>query len=353
MCCKKIIRNPQVATLHFIKSKQAQFIIEKKQIRNGIAAANEEKTMQELEDDEMKIVKNRIEFIKELSTQTNLKHMLIGTRGGCSLFRALENNGFLTKLVLSKARLTDEAIEAFIIAFPTMKSLQHVDLSQNAITDKGAKAIANVIEECGKKMLTLGATEVDDNGEEVEVEETMMDNLEILNVSYCRIQRHGLEALIKSSRLLQPHARLYISGNFISSVDDRDAIKFLIEKMAPRKKNFGEEFIHRDSGHHDVNDTIATAGTADDEAMADQNVNRSKAKESTDTGEYMDRELVSNEETILRPSRRTTRRSSKKEKLALEKPKKPLVGDKIVYGDRDLALPHVCSGKSFLLFVLS
>ena len=118
---QKIIRNPQVATLHFIKSKQAQFIIEKKQIRNGIAAANEEKTMQELEDDEMKIVKNRIEFIKELSTQTNLKHMLIGTRGGCSLFRALENNGFLTKLVLSKARLTDEAIEAFIIAFPTMK----------------------------------------------------------------------------------------------------------------------------------------------------------------------------------------------------------------------------------------
>ena len=120
---RKMIRNPQVARLHFIKSKQAQFIIEKKKLRSGIAEANEEKTMQELEDDEMKIVKNRVEFIKELSTQTNLKHMLIGTRGGSALFRALENNGFLTKLVLSKGRLTDKAIEAFTIAFPTMKVL--------------------------------------------------------------------------------------------------------------------------------------------------------------------------------------------------------------------------------------
>ena len=205
-------------------------------------------------------------------------------------------------------------------------------------------------------MLALGATQVDENGEEVEVEETMMDNLEILNVSYCRIQRHGLEALIKSSRLLQPHARLYISGNFMSSVDDRDAIKFLIEKMVPRKKNFGEEFIHRDRDH-DVSDTMATVRTSDDKAMPDENVNKSKAKESTDTGdsaennstEYMDHELVSTEEMNLRPSRRTTRRSSKKEKLALEKRKKLPVGDRIVYGDRDLALPHVCSGKSFFV----
>ena len=118
---RKMIRNPQVANLHFIKSKQAQAIIEKKKVRDGIAQANEEKTMKELEDDEMKVVKNRVEFIKELSTQTNMKHMLIGTRGGCALFRALENNGVLTKLVLSKARLTDKAIETFAVALPTMK----------------------------------------------------------------------------------------------------------------------------------------------------------------------------------------------------------------------------------------
>ena len=54
-------------------------------------------------------------------------------------------------------------------------------------------------------------TEVNEDGEEVEVEETMMDNLEMLNVSYCRIQRTGLEALIKSSRLLLPQAKLYIT----------------------------------------------------------------------------------------------------------------------------------------------
>ena len=124
---RKMIRNPNVANLHFIKSKQAQHMIDKKKIRQDIAVANEEKTMKELEDDEMKIVKNRVEFIKELSTQTNLKHMLIGTRGCCALFRALEHNGFLKKLVLSKARLTDEAIEVFVVAFPTMKVYISVD----------------------------------------------------------------------------------------------------------------------------------------------------------------------------------------------------------------------------------
>ena len=57
---RKMIRNPQVATLHFIKSKQAQFIIGKKQVRDGIAQANEEKTMQELEDDEMHAYRRKI-----------------------------------------------------------------------------------------------------------------------------------------------------------------------------------------------------------------------------------------------------------------------------------------------------
>ena len=121
-------------------------------------------------------------------------------------------------------------------------------------------------------MLALGATQVDENGEEVEVEETMMDNLEILNVSYCRIQRHGLEALIKSSRLLQPCAKVYITGNFMTSVDDRDAIKFLIETMTPKKKNFGEEFMHRDRGHNNVSETMATGETNTGIATVDDNV---------------------------------------------------------------------------------
>ena len=108
---KKLMKKPQIASLHFLKSKQAQVLIQQKEKRDQAAKVNEEKTLQELDDDEMNSVRGRVSFITELSTQTNLKHMHVGTRGGCALFRALENNSVVTKIVLSKARLTDATIE--------------------------------------------------------------------------------------------------------------------------------------------------------------------------------------------------------------------------------------------------
>ena len=232
--------------------------------------------------------------------------------------------------------------------------MQHLDLSQNAITDKGANAIANVFEECGTKMLATGSKKIEDDDQELMTQDTMMDNLEMVNVSYCRIQRHGLEALIKSSRLLQPCAKVYITGNFMTSVDDRDAIKFLIETMTPKKKNFGEEFMHRDRGHNNVSETIATGKTNTGIATVDDNVNMNPAGSTDDNTmgnvdemmEFLGKEDITTEE--INPnsssSKSLPRRMSKKEKLKLEKRVRPPIGNKIVYGDRDLALPHICSG---------
>ena len=66
--------------------------------------------------------------------------------------------------------------------------MQHLDLSQNAIPTK-ANAIANALKS-GTKMLATGSKKIEDDDQELMTQDTMMDNLEMVNVSYCRIQRH-------------------------------------------------------------------------------------------------------------------------------------------------------------------
>ena len=140
----------------------------------------------------------------------------------------------------------------------------------------------------------------------------------------------------------------------MSSVDDRDAIKFLIETMAPKNKNFGEEFIHRDRGHNNVSETMANNDSADGNTGPDEHTNENHETngpsnvsddKTNEFNEFTSDSVINTVDSNFRDSRRSIRRLSKKNSMKVEKRKRPPIGNKIIYGDRDLALPHICSGK--------
>jgi Ran GTPase-activating protein (RanGAP) involved in mRNA processing and transport len=86
-----------------------------------------------------------IRFITELSTQTNLKYYNIGDSGLSRLNKELHGNKFITRISLNAARLTSTSICELASILKTIHALVYLDLSQNAICDKGVCALAEVI----------------------------------------------------------------------------------------------------------------------------------------------------------------------------------------------------------------
>lgn len=86
-----------------------------------------------------------VRFITELSTQTNLKYYNIGDSGLNRLNKELNGNKFITRISLNAARLTSESVCELASILKNIHVLEYLDLSQNAICDKGVVALADVI----------------------------------------------------------------------------------------------------------------------------------------------------------------------------------------------------------------
>ena len=86
--------------------------------------------------------------ITEVSTYTNLKHMLVGDQGTERLSIAFTDDPIVEKVCLSRAGVTDVGVRALSESLPTMKALRVLDLSQNAITDDGVYALAKSLPHC-------------------------------------------------------------------------------------------------------------------------------------------------------------------------------------------------------------
>ena len=86
-----------------------------------------------------------VKWIHTLSTFTNLRYMNVGDKGMNMLMSQLENNKILTSINLTGARVTSSSIVELSKLLRSMKSLTILDLSGNAVCDKGAMALAAVI----------------------------------------------------------------------------------------------------------------------------------------------------------------------------------------------------------------
>jgi hypothetical protein len=203
----QMLKKPLVANLHFMKSKQAKHIIAKKiEAQSGdeeSEKANSEITKQKVD--------SAVRFITALSTQTNLKYVNISTQGSEKLFRTLNDNLVIQKLILSRARLTDKSMEYFSECLPTMKSLIHIDFSQNAITCEGVRIIRDVFENYNLK------------------------HINVLSLSYNRIKRLGLEWALDIKKNLHASSKIYLTGNKLKYEEDRKAIESIIENMTTNK----------------------------------------------------------------------------------------------------------------------
>lgn len=86
--------------------------------------------------------------ITRFSTQTNMKYMKIGDDGAEQLAIALQHDEIVTNVCLSGARITSIGMSHFAKHLPEMKSLRHLDLSNNAICDTGALVLAAALPYC-------------------------------------------------------------------------------------------------------------------------------------------------------------------------------------------------------------
>ena len=93
--------------------------------------------------------------IEVYSTQTNMRYMRVTNYGASKLAEAVIDNRIITQLVLSKANISNIGIKDLAPALATMHKLVYLDLSQNAIEDKGAFQIAEFIGNVDKKCTDL------------------------------------------------------------------------------------------------------------------------------------------------------------------------------------------------------
>jgi hypothetical protein len=95
---------------------------------------------------EIDMEKDEIDFpvrlITELSTRNNMKYMDIGDTGLSSLSNVLTKNKTIQTICLTGARVTSESVCILAANLSQILSLTYLDLSQNAICDKGCIALA-------------------------------------------------------------------------------------------------------------------------------------------------------------------------------------------------------------------
>lgn len=72
------------------------------------------------------------------STRSNMKYMRVANYGARLLADAMVGNSIIVTLILANARISDPGVEDLCRTLPTMTSITFLDLSGNAITNKGA-----------------------------------------------------------------------------------------------------------------------------------------------------------------------------------------------------------------------
>ena len=107
-------------------------------------------------------------YITVVSTATNLKYVNIGVSELKALANALRTDDVVTELTLSSAGMSDAGVANLCPVIPTMTSLVYVDLSYNAITDIGCKAVGVAIEKTNSvRRITLRGNRIQDKGAEL------------------------------------------------------------------------------------------------------------------------------------------------------------------------------------------
>jgi len=84
--------------------------------------------------------------VTKLSTRTNMIHMKIGDKGMQKISKVLAGNTIISDIVLANARITSVGLQYLADAMLFLPNLKYLDLSQNAIDDVGAEALAYVLE---------------------------------------------------------------------------------------------------------------------------------------------------------------------------------------------------------------
>lgn len=86
--------------------------------------------------------------IVHLSTFHNLKYMNVGDKGLVALTQALTNDAIVQYMILDHAHVTGVGVRSLCRHIHTMSMLCYLDLSQNAVDDNGACALAVALENC-------------------------------------------------------------------------------------------------------------------------------------------------------------------------------------------------------------
>ncbi len=86
--------------------------------------------------------------ITELSTYTNMRYMMVSNSGLISLSHALRDDDLINRICLANARISCLSIDAFCLAIVSMPKLCYLNLSGNAIADKGAERLAAALPLC-------------------------------------------------------------------------------------------------------------------------------------------------------------------------------------------------------------